>query len=170
MLYPPTCVLCGAPGDHGRDLCAGCADDLPLIGVCCALCAQPFAFSAVEPPTDRPSICGNCQRQPPPFDRSIAAFRYEDPLPGLVAGINAARLVLGQEPLAMPEQSVIGALARHITTADAASFQPMNSNFGLLPEPQSEKRLRKRERRERQGELAIEAIERLVEGELSVKS
>jgi len=89
---------------------------------------------------------------------------------GLVAGINAARLVLGQEPLAMPEQSVIGALARHITTADPAGFQPMNSNFGLLPEPPSEKRLRKRERRERQAELAIEAIERLVAGELSAKS
>lgn len=32
-------------------------------------------------------ICGRCQRQPPPFERCTAAFRYEDPLPTLVGGI-----------------------------------------------------------------------------------
>ncbi len=85
---------------------------------------------------------------------------------GLVAGINAARLALGEEPLAMPEQSVIGALAQHITTADPEHFQPMNSNFGLLPEPPSEKRLRKRERRELQAHLAIKAVEQVVAGEI----
>jgi methylenetetrahydrofolate--tRNA-(uracil-5-)-methyltransferase len=52
---------------------------------------------------------------------------------GIIAGINAARLVRGEEPLIFPPETMMGALARYITTADSASFQPMNSNFGLLP-------------------------------------
>ena len=96
LLYPPTCVLCGAPGEDDRDLCAGCRDDLPSLGACCPRCAQPFAPSrdinmtrtalSLANPAPQP-LCGNCQRQSPPFERCLAAFRYEDPLPWLVAGI-----------------------------------------------------------------------------------
>jgi methylenetetrahydrofolate--tRNA-(uracil-5-)-methyltransferase len=52
---------------------------------------------------------------------------------GLVAGINAARMVLGMEPLVFPPETALGALANYITTADPRYFQPMNMNFGLLP-------------------------------------
>src|SRR5690606_17174079 len=52
---------------------------------------------------------------------------------GLVAGINAARLARGLEPLVWPRQTMMGSLAHYITTADPKHFQPMNSNFGLLP-------------------------------------
>ncbi len=85
---------------------------------------------------------------------------------GLMAGINAARLLSGEEPISMPEQSVIGALARHITTAEPESFQPMNSNFGLLPLPYPEKRMKKYERRKLQAHLALQAVERVVDREL----
>ncbi|MCS7191628.1 MAG: FADH(2)-oxidizing methylenetetrahydrofolate--tRNA-(uracil(54)-C(5))-methyltransferase TrmFO [Armatimonadetes bacterium] len=51
---------------------------------------------------------------------------------GLVAGINAARLILGESPLQFPPETAIGALARYITTADPKHFAPMNINFGLL--------------------------------------
>ncbi len=86
---------------------------------------------------------------------------------GLMAGINAARLVSGEEPISMPEQSVIGAMARHITAvADPENFQPMNSNFGLLPQPYSERRLKKHDRRKLQAELAINSVERVVEMEM----
>jgi len=53
---------------------------------------------------------------------------------GLVAGLNAGRLLTGQEPLTFPRETMIGALLHYITNADAASFQPMKANFGLLPE------------------------------------
>ncbi|HJV16083.1 MAG TPA: FADH(2)-oxidizing methylenetetrahydrofolate--tRNA-(uracil(54)-C(5))-methyltransferase TrmFO, partial [Bacillales bacterium] len=53
---------------------------------------------------------------------------------GLIAGINAARLVLGQEPVEFPEETAMGSMARYITTADSKHFQPMNANFGLFPE------------------------------------
>jgi len=52
---------------------------------------------------------------------------------GLVAGVNAARLVLGQQPLAPPSESALGALANYITSADPDKFQPMNITFGLFP-------------------------------------
>ena len=52
---------------------------------------------------------------------------------GLLAGINAARLVQGREPLRPPTESMLGALLGYVTSADPARFQPMNANFGLLP-------------------------------------
>jgi methylenetetrahydrofolate--tRNA-(uracil-5-)-methyltransferase len=52
---------------------------------------------------------------------------------GLLAGINAARLVQGREPLRPPAESMLGALLGYVTSADPARFQPMNANFGLLP-------------------------------------
>ncbi|GFN23865.1 methylenetetrahydrofolate--tRNA-(uracil-5-)-methyltransferase TrmFO [Thermanaeromonas sp. C210] len=52
---------------------------------------------------------------------------------GLVAGINAVRLIKGLEPLDLPLDTAHGALIHYITTADPARFQPMNINFGLLP-------------------------------------
>jgi methylenetetrahydrofolate--tRNA-(uracil-5-)-methyltransferase len=53
---------------------------------------------------------------------------------GLVAGINAARLIQGNEPLEFPAETAIGSMARYITTTNAKNFQPMNANFGLFPE------------------------------------
>jgi methylenetetrahydrofolate--tRNA-(uracil-5-)-methyltransferase len=52
---------------------------------------------------------------------------------GLMAGLNAARLVGGQEPIVFPRETVLGALAHYITHAEAKHFQPMNSNWALLP-------------------------------------
>jgi methylenetetrahydrofolate--tRNA-(uracil-5-)-methyltransferase len=52
---------------------------------------------------------------------------------GLVAGINASRLIQGLEPYVFPAHTAHGALCHYITQADPAHFQPMNINFGLLP-------------------------------------
>jgi methylenetetrahydrofolate--tRNA-(uracil-5-)-methyltransferase len=52
---------------------------------------------------------------------------------GLVAGLNAARLLRGEPLLVFPRETAIGALAHYITTADPKHFAPMNINFGLLP-------------------------------------
>lgn len=67
---------------------------------------------------------------------------------GLVAGINAARRALGQEPLVFPRETAIGSLLHYITHADPDHFQPMNIAFGLMPPlegpPIRDKRARKR--------------------------
>ncbi|KAB2954405.1 FADH(2)-oxidizing methylenetetrahydrofolate--tRNA-(uracil(54)-C(5))-methyltransferase TrmFO [Heliorestis acidaminivorans] len=52
---------------------------------------------------------------------------------GFLAGLNAARLVKGWEPLIFPAETAMGALANYITTADAKNFQPMNVNYGIFP-------------------------------------
>lgn len=64
---------------------------------------------------------------------------------GLVAGINAARLALGQKPLVFPAETAHGSLCRYITEADPAHFQPMNITYGLLPP--SETRIKDRKLR-----------------------
>ena len=51
----------------------------------------------------------------------------------LIAGRNAARVLDGSEPLVWPRETVLGSLSHYITSADAKHFQPMNSNWALLP-------------------------------------
>jgi methylenetetrahydrofolate--tRNA-(uracil-5-)-methyltransferase len=52
---------------------------------------------------------------------------------GWLAGTNAARLLLGDEPLTLPATTMIGALMRYVSSAHGADFQPMKPNFGILP-------------------------------------
>ena len=53
---------------------------------------------------------------------------------GIIAGINAARVALGEEPVVPPKETMIGALLDYVANCPIADFQPTNSNFGLLPE------------------------------------
>jgi len=53
---------------------------------------------------------------------------------GWLAGTNAARLVLGLEPLILPVTTMMGALFEFISSASVKHFQPMPPNFGILPE------------------------------------
>ena len=52
---------------------------------------------------------------------------------GLMAGINVARFVNGNERMVMPNETMIGALMNYIVSPNE-KFQPMNANFGILPE------------------------------------
>ena len=54
---------------------------------------------------------------------------------GLVAGLNAARLLRGQMPLIFPTHTMLGALCHYVTHASSRDFQPMKANFGLFPQP-----------------------------------
>jgi len=65
---------------------------------------------------------------------------------GLLAGWNAARLCHRQTPITLPASTMLGALCHYVTHADLADFQPMKSNFGLLPDLSADRRLGKRER------------------------
>jgi len=76
---------------------------------------------------------------------------------GLIAGINAAKLALGEELLVFPEETALGSMARYITEADPRNFQPMNVNFGLFPA--LTKRYKTKEMRgEKQAERALGTI------------
>ncbi|MGG4453651.1 FADH(2)-oxidizing methylenetetrahydrofolate--tRNA-(uracil(54)-C(5))-methyltransferase TrmFO [Brevibacillus porteri] len=77
---------------------------------------------------------------------------------GLLAGINAARLAKGEALIELPPETIMGSMARYITTADPKHFQPMNANFGLVPEwPE---RIRdKRLKNEKLAERALDTIQ-----------
>jgi methylenetetrahydrofolate--tRNA-(uracil-5-)-methyltransferase len=80
---------------------------------------------------------------------------------GLVAGINAARLVKGEDPVEFPHETAMGSMARYITTTNAKNFQPMNANFGLFPDL-PEKIKAKQERNEKHASRALETIQKFV--------
>jgi methylenetetrahydrofolate--tRNA-(uracil-5-)-methyltransferase len=80
---------------------------------------------------------------------------------GLIAGINAARMALGEELLYFPHETALGAMARYITHTDGKNFQPMNVNFGLFPEL-GERIKSKPERYERHANRALETIQNFV--------
>ena len=52
---------------------------------------------------------------------------------GILAGRNAVRRLRGQEPLVLPETTMLGALSRYISGYTGKDFQPMGANFGILP-------------------------------------
>ena len=51
---------------------------------------------------------------------------------GILAGINLARMLAGEEPLLPPATTMLGSLYRYLRETDPARFQPMNANFGLM--------------------------------------
>ncbi len=52
---------------------------------------------------------------------------------GFLAGVELARRLLGQEPLDLPRETAIGALAQYVSNESVIDFQPMNINFGIMP-------------------------------------
>lgn len=77
---------------------------------------------------------------------------------GLVAGINAARLCEGKEPLVFPAETAHGSLCHYITTAPAKHFQPMNVNFGIMS-PIKERIRDKKQKKMRIAQRALEMLD-----------
>jgi methylenetetrahydrofolate--tRNA-(uracil-5-)-methyltransferase len=76
---------------------------------------------------------------------------------GFLAGIAAACLVKGKLLPAPSPETALGALMHHITNADVKHFQPMNVNYGLFPELPG--RVKKKERRQKLAERALEMLD-----------
>lgn len=77
---------------------------------------------------------------------------------GLLAGINAARLLNGKTLLTLPTETMLGSLCHYITHADLKDFQPMKANFGILPTLPLEKKCGKRERAQLYAERAANRL------------
>lgn len=76
LLLPLRCLVCGARGADGRDLCRACAAELPWNRAACARCALPLP--------DPAPVCGACLRAPPPQDGTLAPWRYAAPIDRLL--------------------------------------------------------------------------------------
>jgi len=77
---------------------------------------------------------------------------------GLLAGLNAAALATGSEPVSPPRATALGSLVHYITQAESKNFQPANITFDLLPALDRKVRDRK-ERHRLQCELALRDFE-----------
>jgi methylenetetrahydrofolate--tRNA-(uracil-5-)-methyltransferase len=68
---------------------------------------------------------------------------------GLLAGIYAAAMVRGEEPVPAPRASALGSLVHYITHADPKDFQPANITFDLLEPLEEELRKKVHDKKER---------------------
>ncbi len=77
---------------------------------------------------------------------------------GLLAGLNAARVLNHETPMTLPHETMLGALCHYITHADLKDFQPMKANFGILPQLELDKKTGKRERGQLYADRAANAL------------
>ena len=86
---------------------------------------------------------------------------------GLLAGINATRRHHQEEPITLPQTTMLGALCHYVTHANLKDFQPMKANFGILPALEGNGKTGKRERGKLYAERALAdlsfVIDRLME-------
>jgi methylenetetrahydrofolate--tRNA-(uracil-5-)-methyltransferase len=81
---------------------------------------------------------------------------------GMLAGIYAAALARGDQPVPIPRGTALGSLVHYITHADAKNFQPVNITFDLLEPLEEEVRRKVRDKKERhrlQCERALAAFD-----------
>ncbi len=81
---------------------------------------------------------------------------------GIVAGLNAARYLLGKEPVVFPSATATGALAHYISGFCGKNFQPMNINFGII-DSLTERERNKRERYRKISERALSIMKGITE-------
>ncbi|MCL4560250.1 MAG: methylenetetrahydrofolate--tRNA-(uracil(54)-C(5))-methyltransferase (FADH(2)-oxidizing) TrmFO [Chloroflexi bacterium] len=77
---------------------------------------------------------------------------------GLLAGLNAARVLQGKHAVELPETTMLGALCRYITRVPLEEFQPMKANFGILPPLDGTTRLNKRQRAAAYSQRSLERL------------
>lgn len=89
LVYPPTCLDCGAPVASAASLCATCFGKLrPITAPYCPVLGTPFEVSIGPNALSAEAIA-----DPPPFDRARSAVLYND-----VAQAVVARMKYGDRP------------------------------------------------------------------------
>lgn len=80
---------------------------------------------------------------------------------GMLAGINMAKLVAGEELLELPTETMLGALTHYITSPVQKHFQPINSNWAIVKEMDIPKKVRKNKKEKNRilSDRAIEVLE-----------
>lgn len=82
---------------------------------------------------------------------------------GLLAGLNAGRIMKGMDPWVPPRASAHGSLVHYISKSDPRHFQPMNINIGLFP-PLNEKI---RDRQAKRQAISLRALRSFDDGKTS---
>lgn len=82
----------------------------------------------------------------------------ESAMSGILAGINVVRQINKEDPLILPETTMMGALSRYISNESVMDFQPMGANFGIIP-PLAEHIRSKQERYAALAQRAMQDLE-----------
>ena len=110
-------------------LCKGCHGDLPVNRWHCQRCALPLAFQSDT------YTCGECLSTPPPFSQTIAPWRYQYPVDGMISRYKYN----GQRQYARPLMAGLSEhLSRHLQT------RPELRPDLIVPAPMHRKRRRQR--------------------------
>ena len=82
---------------------------------------------------------------------------------GLYAGINAAKMFMGEDLFELPKETILGALVNYISDEQHDKFQPINSNWGILPPVELPKKERKNKKMkaELMAKRSLESLEGL---------
>lgn len=80
---------------------------------------------------------------------------------GIVAGINACRIIENKPTLSFPIDTMIGALSAYISDPSVKKFQPMGANLGILPELENRPR-DKKERAAAYAKRALDSMEKYI--------
>ena len=83
---------------------------------------------------------------------------------GLLAGINMAKFLNNESMLELPVETMLGALTHYITNPENDRFQPINSNWGIIPSVELPKKERKNKKlkAELMSQRAIEIIQKFI--------
>ena len=76
---------------------------------------------------------------------------------GCLAAMELARRLLGKEAINFPRETAMGAMALYVSDESVVNFQPMNVNFGLLPQLG----YRVKGKRNKNAEISKRALEQL---------
>lgn len=82
----------------------------------------------------------------------------ESAMSGMMAGINMHRMLSGKSEIIPDENTIIGALSRHISSENK-NFQPMNANFGIVPILNIRD---KKEKKRKYAERSLQAMDRYI--------
>jgi ComF family protein len=125
-LLPGICILCNARSGVAADLCGHCRLALPWLESPCLQCALPL-------PNPGESICDACRSNPPPYVKTVAAFRYSEPVSRMIHRVKfrGSRV----------DARVLGALVA-VRVASAYTTQPLPDL--VVPVPLSHRRLMRR--------------------------
>lgn len=124
------CLLCGC--EVLGDLCAACQSDLPRLTIACPRCALPLPADLSE--GGEHGECGHCISEPPPQLRTLAPYRYDEPIKHLLHALKFHhKLYLAR---------VLGSLLADVLAEDCAraNFRP----DVIIPIPLHPQRLRER--------------------------
>ncbi len=122
------CVAC-LSSNAFNGLCQPCRDELPVNRWHCRCCALPLAFPSSE------LLCGDCQKHPPPFDRSFVPWRYQYPLDGMIGRYKYN----GQRKFGRPLMSDFAD-----SLEEALQDGSMPKPLALIPAPMDARRRRQR--------------------------